>query len=460
VSIRWRLTLWFSLILAAIMVLSGVLVGVYLQHYLYTEVDDNLNTFSARVHGTLHANTDAPLDFNVIHSNLPPINDFSSPGIYIQLIDSTGKVVVKSDNLGGLELPVSSSLIEKGMQKEIDTQTVTAEDGTRVRIMVSPMFMQNQTLLLEVAQSLKTLDSVMNQLRLIIIIGIILSLLLTTALGAILVRRTLAPVEKITKIAGDIQQGPDLNRRVGYHGPADEIGRLAMTFDHMIDRLNKTFDAQKHFLADASHELRTPLTVIRGNLDLLKRNMNDLERKESLRAIESETGRMTKIAADLLLLEEVEAGQNTDIGNISLTALVKEELKRVDMLAKNRKIILGKIEDISVAGNAYKLSQVLSNLVDNAIKYTPDNATIMISLYKNGEWAHLEVSDTGIGIAAENLPHLFDRFYRVDKSRSRSGGGTGLGLAIVKGIVEQHGGKVEVESQVGKGSTFTVYLKL
>jgi two-component system, OmpR family, sensor kinase len=459
-SIRWRLTLWFSLILLVIMVVAGVLVNFYLQRVLYNEVDDNLNNFSARVHGTLHANVQSPLDFNVIHSSLPPINEFSSPGIYIELIDSTGKVVVKSDNLGTLELPVSPSLIQNGMQNTIDTQTVTASDGARVRIEISPMYLQNQTLLLEVAQSLNTLDSVLNQLRLIIIIGIIVALAITGALGALLVRRTLAPVEKITNIAGDIQQGPDLNRRVGYKGPNDEIGRLATTFDHMIERLNQTFEAQKHFIADASHELRTPLTVIRGNLDLLKRNMSDEDRQESLRAIESEATRMTKISSDLLLLAEVETGQMVKFETVSLSAMVKEEISRARLLAGNREIVSGRLEDINVPGDAYKLNQVLSNLVDNAIKYTADSGTITLSLFRDGEWARLEVADTGIGIVPDNLPHLFDRFYRVDKSRSRSRGGTGLGLAIVKGIVEQHGGKIKVDSSLGKGSTFTVYLKL
>jgi signal transduction histidine kinase len=169
---------------------------------------------------------------------------------------------------------------------------------------------------------------------------------------------------------------------------------------------------------------------------------------------------MVKISSDLLLLAEVEAGQVMKPEIVSLKKMVADEIKRTVLLAGNHRIAIGRLEDISITGDSYKLNQVLSNLVDNAIKYTPDDGTITLSVFREGDWARLEVTDVGIGIAPDNLPHLFDRFYRVDKARSRVRGGTGLGLAIVKGIIEQHGGKVTVISELGKGSTFTVWLKL
>jgi two-component system, OmpR family, sensor kinase len=300
----------------------------------------------------------------------------------------------------------------------------------------------------------------MRQFRFAIITGTLTALLLTAALGAVLIRRTLKPVENITITASKIEENSDLNRRVGYRGPGDEIGQLAITFDRMIERLEKTFESQKRFVADASHELRTPLTVIQGNLDLLKRNMSEEDRKESFKAIESEAKRMAKISNDLLFLAEVESGQDLKKETIPLKRIIGEELKRAESMAGNRKIKLGKMEDLTVTGDSYKLSQVLGNLMDNAIKYTQDGGDITLSTYQDGGWARLDITDTGIGIAPENLSHLFDRFYRVDKARSRDRGGTGLGLAIVKGIVEQHGGKVTVSSQPGKGTTFSVWLKL
>ncbi len=459
--IRWRMTLWFALILGVILVLSGVVLHVLLQRYLFNQIDDSLKVYSARVHGTLNPHEiPDPLDYDVIHAKLPLINEFASPGIYIQLIDRSGKVVVKSASLGEQELPVNLLLIEKGFTGNVLIQTLAAGDGASVRIMVSPLYLKDRTLLLEVAQSLSHVDVTMSQVKWALLTSILLALILATVLGGFIVRGALSPVSRITQTAQSIEASSDLSRRVGYTGPADEMGQMATTFDHLIDHLDKVFQAQKNFVADASHELRGPLTVIRGNLDLLKRNLSEVDRRESLRAIEAEAARMSKIVNDLLVLAEVEAGQREAQEWVALQDILREEVGRARTLADNRKIVLGRQEDISVKGDAQTLKQLLANLVDNAIKYTPEGGTIALSLVRDGEWARLEVTDTGIGIAPEHLPHLFDRFYRVDKARSRSSGGTGLGLAIVKGIAEQYGGKVAVKSEPDKGSTFTVWLRL
>jgi heavy metal sensor kinase len=459
--IRWRLTLWFSLILFAILAFSGVVLYALLGNYLNSAVDNNLRAYTARVHGMfLMDNDPQAMDFNMIHSRLPPVNEFASPGIYIQIIDAGGNVVVKSDNLGPQVLPVSPSLIERSLAGDAALGTVAAGDGIRVRIMVTPLFLKDQTLLLEIAQSLKPIEDTMRNVRLALLSGVSLALLLAVLLGAFLVRRALAPVEQITRTANSIEVSSDLGRRVGYTGPADEVGRLATTFDRMIERLHHFFESQKDFVADASHELRTPLTVIRGNVDLLERNMSEPDRRESLRAIKAEADRMSGIVSDLLLLAEIEAGQAETQEKVALKRLALEEIERAQTIAAGRKIITGRLETIYVKGDGYRLKQLLDNLVSNAIKYTPENGTITISLFRDGEWARLEVSDTGTGIPPEHLPRVFDRFYRVDKARSRAGGGTGLGLAIVKEIAERHDGKVTVESEPGKGSTFTVWLRI
>ncbi len=459
--IRWRLTLWFALILCVILVFSGVVLYVLLQRYLGNQIDDNLRVYSARVHGTLNPQEiPEPLNYDVIHSKLPPINEFARPGIYIQLIDQNGSVVVKSDNLGDQELPINPALIEEGFEGSASIQTMAAGDNARVRVMISPLYLRDQILVLEVAQSLNQVDSVMSQVRWAILTSILVALILATIGGWVIVRSALSPVSQITGTARVIEAGSDLHRRVDYSGPMDEIGQLADTFDHMIEHLDKVFQAQKHFVADASHELRSPLTVIRGNLDLLKRHISEEDRRESLRAIETETARMAKVTNDLLALAELESGQPVKQEKVALKDIVLEELKRTQHMAGNRKIIIGSQENLEVMGDTDRLGQILGNLVDNAIRYTPDGGTITLSLFRDGEWARLEVADTGIGIAPEHLPHLFDRFYRVDKARSRVSGGTGLGLSIVKGIAEHHGGRVTVTSKPGKGSTFTVWLKL
>jgi signal transduction histidine kinase len=200
--------------------------------------------------------------------------------------------------------------------------------------------------------------------------------------------------------------------------------------------------------------------VIKGNLDLLRLNPNKADLNEALRAIMVETDRMTKMVSDLLLLAEIESGEADVQKVVSLKEILLEELDRVRQLEGSRKILLGCNEDLYIKGESHRLRQLLGNLVDNALKYTPDNGTITLSLFRDNGWACLEVADTGLGIVRDDLPKIFDRFYRGDKSRSRSKGGIGLGLAIVRGIVEQYGGKVTVNSDIGKGSTFTAYLKL
>jgi signal transduction histidine kinase len=227
----------------------------------------------------------------------------------------------------------------------------------------------------------------------------------------------------------------------------------------MIEQLDRLLQSQRGFVADASHELRGPLTVIRGNLDLLKRNLSEEDRAESTRVLEAEMARMTRIVNDLLVLAEVESGPLEQQQTVSLKDILLDAQDRALLLAGNRQIVIGRQDDLWVKGDGHKLDQMVSNLVTNAVKYTPDGGTITLSLHQDGDWARLEVTDTGIGISPEHLPHIFDRFYRVDKAHSRASGGTGLGLAIVKGIAQQHGGTVTVTSEPGKGSTFTVRLK-
>jgi heavy metal sensor kinase len=459
--IRWRLTLWFALILCAILILSGIVLHILLQRYLINQVDENLSIYSARVHGTLHPQEiPDPLDYEVIHFKLPPINEFASPGIYIQLIDRSGNVVVKSNNLGEQELPVNPSLISQGFAGNVAIETVAAGGSASVRMMVSPLYLRDQVLLLEVAHSLNHIDAAMRQVRWALLASILVALILASVSGAAVVRGALAPVSRITKTAREIETSSDLSRRVDYKGTADEIGELATTFDHMIRHLDKVFQSQRYFVADASHELRGPLTVIRGNLDLLKRKLGEEERQESLKAIERESIGMSKIVDDFLLLAEVESGQPAQQQTVPLKNILAEEIKRAKALVGGRKIILERQEDLTVQGDPQRLRQLLANLVDNAIKHTLKDGTITLSLFRDGSWARLEVADSGIGIPPEHLPHIFDRFYRVDKARSRGSGGTGLGLAIVKGIAEQHDGKVTVTSEPGKGSKFTVWLKL
>jgi signal transduction histidine kinase len=221
--------------------------------------------------------------------------------------------------------------------------------------------------------------------------------------------------------------------------------------------LEHLFSVQQRFVADVSHELRTPLTAIRGHVDLIKRYGMDAE---SMEAVESEVQRMSRLVNDLLLLARADNGElKLNLQPLDLDLILGEAYREARVLAKDRDLTINMVEfePVRINGDADRLSQLLSNLVGNAIKFTPDGGHIMLSLRKTDHEAVLQVGDTGIGIPPEHLQRIFDRFYQADASRSRLGSeGAGLGLSISQWITEAHGGRIQVESQVGSGTIFTV----
>jgi signal transduction histidine kinase len=234
----------------------------------------------------------------------------------------------------------------------------------------------------------------------------------------------------------------------------------------MLERIEQLFRAQQQFVADVSHELRSPLTAIRGHLDLLRRGAfeNAADRDDSIAAIDSESARMQRMVQDLLLLARADAGIQMQKQPVELDTVLLDVYRQVRMTTTGVKVSLGSEDQAMVMGDVDRLKQLLLNLADNAIKYTPAGGEVRLSLERDSEWVRVSVADTGVGIPEQDVPKIFDRFYRVDKSRthkpSDDGVGAGLGLAIVKTIVGAHGGRIEVASQVGKGTTFTVWLPL
>lgn len=268
----------------------------------------------------------------------------------------------------------------------------------------------------------------------------------------------LQPLNNISELAVQITSADDLSRRLPDDGRrSDEIGQLTQAFNHLLERLENLFRTQQRFLADVSHELRTPLTTIRGNLDLMHyMGQND---PELLSIIEDELGRMTRLVNNLLALARADVGgAAASYERVELDTIFLDVYRQAHALGRPATLILGDVEQVYVSGDPDRLKQVILNLVDNALNYTPEGGQVTMSLtYQAGE-ARLTVADTGIGIASEDLPHIFDRFYRADKARTRQAGGSGLGLSIVQSIVNTHRGRIEVHSQVGQGSTFTVIL--
>jgi signal transduction histidine kinase len=297
----------------------------------------------------------------------------------------------------------------------------------------------------------------------VLLVGSIICLGVAAVAGWVSTGQALAPLQRVTDTALQITRADDLSRRIPYQGSADdEAGKLIRAFNQTLSRLENLFNTQRRFIADVGHELRTPLTVIKGNVDLMRRiGCSD---EESLVGIENEVDRLTRLVGDLLLLAQAESGKlPLDSRTVELDTLLLEALQQMQVLAGERLTLrLGEIDQVLVCGDQDRLKQVIVNLVGNAIKYTPQGGEVLVGLSKTESQAKLVVSDTGPGIPAEDLPHVFERFYRGEKSRTRSkdGKGFGLGLSIAYWIVRNHEGRIEVDSKEGQGTTFCVWLPL
>ena len=272
--------------------------------------------------------------------------------------------------------------------------------------------------------------------------------------------RALKPVTDITQTAQNIAHGADLSQRIPMPEVQDEIGNLANTFNQMLDRLEKSFAQMRQFSSDASHELRTPLTVLKGQSELvLGKPRSKQEYQEVLSSNLEEINYMSRILVDLLTLSKGDEGEvSLEKDPVDLGSIIEEVSRQGEILAdeKDVKITLAYLEPVAILGDAHRLKQMVWILIHNAIKFTPSGGEIKITLQDMDDTVYFTIKDTGIGIPEQDLPKIFDRFYRVDKARSRQDGGSGLGLSICKYIVDRHHGTIDVESKLGEGTKFKI----
>jgi heavy metal sensor kinase len=453
-TLRTRLTLWYVLLLGLSLLLFSGYLYLQLERSLLAQTDVELQLASAQAFANLEDE-----DGNN-HGTFPNTEDYqytarrlSQASLAVRLITLKRKVL---NGFGEYrELPI-------WVPTAPGYATITAGE-TRWRIYSQKIEAYNHPIFywLQVGQSLsseqKTLSSLYGQ----ILLGLPLVLFLAGLGGLFLANRALRPIDRITHTAQAISAN-DLSRRIGYQGSADEVGRLAITFDRMLDRLQDAFERERRFTADASHELRTPLTAIKGRISVtLSRSRTPFEHENTLRALEQQVDRLIRLSTDLLFLARLEQGHLCPSPSaLVLSDLLETILEQAQPLAQMRHITLsGDIpSDLYIYGDLDYLIRLFLNLLDNAIKYTPLGGRVTVQAEGKGAFVRVAVSDTGAGIPPESLPHLFERFYRVEADRSRSTGGAGLGLAIAWEIARAHGGTLSVQSQLGLGSTFIVHL--
>ena len=388
---------------------------------------------------------------------LPQLNLTSF--VYYQIWDNNGRLHSSSPGLGQISQPFDPI----GYQSKRSIFHESIVQTVHLRVLNVPLEAGGRPIgTLQVAASLTMVDTTRQSLIQTILIIAVAAIIFAALLSWFFNARVLSPLVDITESALRISGADDLSQRIPQRGPEnDEMGRLVTAFNDTLGRLEQLFSSQQRFLADVSHELRTPLTVIKGNADLMRR-MQKVD-KESLDNIEDEADRLTRLVGDLLLEAQAESGKlPLHFAPVELDTLLLEVFKEMRVLARERvQLKLPEIDQIVINGDRDRLKQVLINLVSNAIKYTPQGGEVFLSLGKVVDNARLIVRDTGLGIPSEDLPHIFERFYRAEKSRSRSKvGGFGLGLSIAYWIVNHHGGQIEVDSAEGNGTTFCIYLPL
>ncbi len=459
-SIRVRLTLLYAILLGFGLIVFGWFLYFTLSRSLIDATDTKIKAVAEIISRTALSPSSAlglPDDFDYI---LDRFFGIKTSGKFIQIVDQTGKVGARSSSLKDFKIPLSSEAFHNALQGKITYETINIIGRYPIRIITYPVMNRGKLAnLIQVGTSIENIKDTLDSLLYILYLGIPLAVILASLLGWLIANRALRPVDEITRTARRIG-AENLSERLVVNGPKDEIGRLVETFNEMISRLEVSFNKIKQFTSDASHELRTPLTILKGETEIALKTEDTVEGlKEVLASNLEEVNRMSRIVNDLLMLSRIDRGAERFVmEEVNLEDIVTEKFEQARTLARDKgiEVTLANSTRVAVRGDPVKLRQLILNLLDNAIKYTPEGGMVTISLDKANGNAVLVVSDTGIGINKDALPHIFDRFYRVDKARSRDLGGSGLGLSICKAIVTAHNGDIEVTSRQGKGTTFTV----
>jgi len=450
-SLRLRLTLLYSTFMGGILLIFGAAVYLLVNIILLNQVDTMLAGVARDITSVTRVNSIGELSL----VDLPPLDMTSSA--YVQVWGLNGEIVATSPSIGTLIKPLDPI----GLETHSPVYKDSYLDRAHLRVLSVPLILGERMIgTLQVGASLSVVDATQGNLLSVMVIIAVIGVL-TAAIGSwVIVGRALSPLEDVAETVDQINRADDLSRRIPYKGQTeDEIGDLVVSFNQTLERLETLFTSQQRFLADVSHELRTPLTVIKGNVDLMRRIKEADE--ESLSSIDQEAGRLTRLVGGLLMLAQAESGKLAlNMRPVELDLLLTEVFTEMCVLSGNKvKVHLNDIDQVMVNGDRDRLKQVLLNLVANAIQYTPQGGDVFLSMSKIGEQARIIIRDTGPGIPAQDLPHIFDRFYRAEKSRTRSTtSGFGLGLSIAHWIVEHHGGQIKVESKEGKGTTFVIWL--
>ncbi len=458
-SVRSFLAFSYALVVLLIVSILGASIQLLVENRLRENLDAGLSARGRQIAAFVanDTNTDITQQVDRLTAGLELAGQ-DEDVTYLRLYDPLGQPLP----LAGPTLDLAPPDLEALRQVRAPRiRTQEGPNGDQVRVLTRRVMYGQQVLAyLQVAQSLEPVNSLLSQLRRSLVIGGLLAGTLAGVLAYVLAYQALKPFSAIVEDSHYIGVD-DLDRRLPERYGVYEVSRLAQSYNALLDRLQKAFDLQRRFVADASHELRTPLTTIRGNVDVLLLDPDlPSSTRDALRQVSGESARLSRLINNLLILARADASPSDPPARpVDLHALVLETVHQVRSAKPGVAMRLGTEDQAVVAGDADQIKQVLLNLLDNAVKYTPDGGQVEVSVYTEGTWAKLEVRDTGIGISSADKERIFDRFYRGEQD-THGAGGSGLGLSIASWVVRAHGGRISVESELGKGSIFTVWLPL
>jgi heavy metal sensor kinase len=457
--IRGRLTLWYVGLLAVILVVVGAFLILRLQTGLLTGVDQNLNDHANEIAVDLQGGNRG--FENLSNSSLRAL---SRGAFAAQLESRDGSVLQSTDDPTGrvpmIDADTRAAVLSSGPQH---ITTRLGPERARFRVLAVPYTYKRNISVLVVARSLVDVDESVRRLRLLLILAVPVAVAGAGAGGWLLARKALLPVDRMTRKA-EVISADRLQERVAVPRSRDELGRLAETLNDMLNRIERGVQEQQRLVADASHELRTPLAVMRSEIDVILRapDLPEEDAREVLSSVGEEVERMSRILDNLLTLARIDEGRlDLLCAPQRLDTMVAEVLDKLRPIAHAKGIsLVAEGEPVEVLADGPRFELVITNLVDNAIKYTGAGGSVRVVVWRDRHEAGITVHDTGPGIGADALPHLFDRFYRADASRSRADGGSGLGLSICKEIITAHGGRLWASSELGHGSSFTLAMPL
>lgn len=490
-SIRFKLTAWYASVLILVLVASGLVLQTLLARALDRDVEARL----------LAAQTEIGEQIEVVPAQVgvpgqsprtkwkpqgPNFDAMLLSGLWVSIYDpETNGFDETAGALSEVPADLNEAIREQDLLAITSDRFATVDiGGVQTRVLAQPIKSPEEdgeetvVGIVLIGDSIGSHDRIMDVTNQVLQLAGIIGIALATWGGWLLAGRAFSPVERLTRTAdaiGSSDTNVSLSRRLEVPPTGDELSRLAMTFNAMLDRIEKAFTAQRRFVSDASHELRTPLTSIRGNVDVLQRQLRSgrpvdpVDMSDALGDVQRESARMGRLIEDLLVLARNDVaglGYLLKPEPVSLDVIANEAYKTASALVRGQDLSLRARDEVMIHGDGDRLIQVMLILIDNALRHTAAGGSVelrvgrAVDARQNVTCALIEVEDTGGGISIDHLPHLFERFYRIESARSRPSGGTGLGLSIALAIVRGHHGWIDVESAPNQGTTFSVWLPL